>query len=230
MRAKRVYEFTLIELLVVIAIIAILASLLLPALAKAKQSVKRIACANVLKQMVVCSSSYQNDWDGYVQCGTYDAIGTTAWIKDLAVYAPSLFQRRGLTVSNPMCPDAEMDAGKPVFGGLDYVDFSKWHYGGYGMARGYGYCAPLTVGWTPHMLKNTTVQNPSGVFMFTDSLYLMTDVKHNLHWVPPTAFGSFDFFRHGEQMNLVFFDGHTESMRYVPMSDAIKSMGMPQPY
>src|SRR5579863_5571595 len=63
-RPRRAPAFTLVELLVVIAVIAILAALLLPALAGAKEQGRSINCRSNLRQLQVCWEMYGNDNGG----------------------------------------------------------------------------------------------------------------------------------------------------------------------
>ena len=92
--------FTLIELLVVIAIIAILAAMLLPVLARAKESGRRISCLNNLKQLSLAAQIYVSDNKGYYP----PRSGTDRW-------PDKFYDNYGKNVKMLLCPSETRNAG-----------------------------------------------------------------------------------------------------------------------
>jgi len=187
-KTRQRHGFTLVELLVVIAIIAILSGLLLPALKKAKDMAKAIACLSNFKRLVFVNMNYQSDsngfmysyWDG--KSAWYALLGETGYITPKYFYSI----RNNLT----HCPTSV--------------------YYGFGVRNGHY----LTTGFSTvasYLNYNQTV-NPSRTLTHADShCYWFAPDTWNVEMpTTPLATGNGIAWMHNHSTNLLFADGHAQ--------------------
>lgn len=196
-------SFTLIELLVVISIIAILASMLLPALSTARKKAHQIACLNNLKQMNLVSVLYADENEGWAPACRDEKVAWSIgiWFNTLFNYDRILFSkdeyRSRTQASNPLCP------GMPLRTDADYSGGSS--YGGYTYNMRLGYVKSTSGLYVQRKLNE--FKTPESKLQWADGVWFHVD-SGSSYWDPTnTGFVGVDY-RHQNGLNMSYLDGH----------------------
>jgi prepilin-type N-terminal cleavage/methylation domain-containing protein len=232
-RRRSTQAFTLVELLVVVAVISLLASLLLPALAAAREAGRAAACLSNLRQLGTAWAMYAREYSDRAMPAADDRATNVVhwWGTVVASSPPRVEQGSGLISpyfdaglyerSVLECPNQPWGSYRPQPSGFPAPGSPTSTYG----YNGYGLCPPMTPGYRAAIggqrwLRLGEVHRPTEVFVFADAMLggAGTPLRNSALLDPPWFFSGGAWvpdpfpttcFRHGRRADI----GSAEAVR-----------------
>ena len=186
------FSFTLIELLIVIAIIAILASMLLPALSSARDKAKAISCKNVQRQLATSALMYAGDFSDMTPGKGYN-LSSSQWFDQI----------------HPTYTGAKKHTNWKQDDKLRCDDIGGWYYSAYKKAEPGNMLRNFAINAYARGVKLSMIKRPTDMGLFIDGMIYVG--SNALHWDRlPSSNADFYLDIHQKRLNTSYIDGHSD--------------------